>query len=128
MPPFENVLANKNVSVTPEAMTCGLRSTTDYCVQTQGIYRECDTCSDDDEERRHPPDYLTDVHTELNPTWWQSVTMLDGVHKEIVNLTVNLGTYSQSNISSLSYYENYPRGHSLTMWRFSKCPYYYIIL
>ena len=92
MPPFENVVAEKMVNVTPVHMTCGLNEGVEheYCIQTQGIYRECDKC--DNGDKKHPPSYLTDVHTEFNKTWWQSVTMLEGVHEQEVHLTVNLGT------------------------------------
>lgn len=93
MPPFENVVAEKMVNVTPVHMTCGLNEGVEheYCIQTQGIYRECDKC--DNGDKKHPPSYLTDVHTEFNKTWWQSVTMLEGVHEQEVHLTVNLGLY-----------------------------------
>lgn len=33
MPPFENVVASKIVLVTPEQMSCGLRSANEYCIQ-----------------------------------------------------------------------------------------------
>ena len=89
-PPFENVVMDKYVKVTPSEMTCGLNSTTKYCVATTGIYRDCDVCDDSDENKRHPAKYLTD--TENNKTtWWQSVTMKEDVHVQPVNLTVNLG-------------------------------------
>ena len=98
MPAFENVVADAEVIVTPNNATCGLRSPgiTEYCIQTQGIYRECDNCTsvEVDEEKAHPPSYLTDQHSEHSQTWWQSVTMNDGVHRDDVNLTVNLGTYN----------------------------------
>ena len=110
MPPFENVVADAEVIVTPEEATCGLRSTTEYCIQTQGIYRECRQCTnaESNEENAHPPKYLTDQHTEHSQTWWQSVTMREGVHRNDVNLTVNLGTrscrtYNVSNLSSPSF-------------------------
>jgi hypothetical protein len=92
MPPFENVVASKMVNVTPIQMTCGLRGINEYCIQTHGIYRECDLCDDTKTEKRHPPEYLTDIHTDYNQTWWQSVTMLEDVHTQDINLTVNLGT------------------------------------
>jgi hypothetical protein len=59
--------------------------------QTHGIYRECDICDDNVLEKRHPADFLTDIHTDYNQTWWQSVTMLEDVHTQEVNLTVHLG-------------------------------------
>lgn len=91
MPAFENVVAQKPVEVTPVLMTCGMRSRTEYCIQTHGIYRECDFCEDSVAGHRHPPEYLTDIHEDFNQTWWQSVTMLEDVHTQSVNLTVNLG-------------------------------------
>ena len=91
MPPFENVVAGMMATVAPEQMTCGTRSRTEYCIQTDGIYRECDFCDDDDDKKRHPPTFLTDIHEDFNPTWWQSVTMLEDVHTTDVNITVNLG-------------------------------------
>lgn len=85
------MVAEKAVTVNPEEKTCGLRSPNEYCVQTHGIFRECDTCDDSIQDKRHPPSYLTDVHTDFNQTWWQSVTMLEDVHTQNINLTVNLG-------------------------------------
>ena len=101
MPPFENVVAQQLVTVTPEEMTCGLRSRTDFCVQTNGVYRECDFCQEDMADKRHPPSFLTDIHEDFNQTWWQSVTMLEDVHTRDVNLTINLGEASNSMISTV---------------------------
>ena len=92
-PPFENVVASKSVGVAPENMTCGIKGPSDYCIQTHGIYRECDRCDAAVDEKAHGPDYLTDVHTESNPTWWQSTTMLENVHTQELKLTVSLGTW-----------------------------------
>ena len=91
MPEFKNVAYNMPVNVTPATSTCGLRSRTDYCIQTHGVYRECDFCDDNVEDKRHPPEYLTDLHEDFNASWWQSVTMVENVHYRDVNLTVNLG-------------------------------------
>ena len=89
MPPFENVVANAKVTVSPEFSTCGLSSTSEFCVLKQK--GKCYNCSDTTEGKRHPPKFLTDQHTEVNQTWWQSVTMFEGVHENEVNLTVNFG-------------------------------------
>ena len=88
MPRFENVVSEKLVTVTPEQATCGLRNAAEYCIQTLGIYRECNVCDGTDPANSHPPKYLTDTQ---NNTYWQSVTMQEGVHMTGVNLTVNLG-------------------------------------
>ena len=79
--------------VSPENMTCGIKSPSDYCIQTHGIYRECDRCDATSEEKAHKPEYLTDIHTESNPTWWQSTTMLENVHTQELKLTANLGAF-----------------------------------
>ena len=76
-------------------MTCGIKDNvpTQYCIQTHGIYRECDVCQKDKADKRHMPEFLTDVHEESNPTWWQSVTMLEDVHTQEVKLTIRLGNH-----------------------------------
>ena len=102
MPPFENIVHQKPVTVTPEAITCGLRSVTEFCVQTNGIYRECDYCQDGVPDKEHPPRFLTDTHEDYNQTWWQSVTMQEDVHTYKVNLTVNLGETQLCMFSSAS--------------------------
>ena len=94
MPPFRNVVAEKLATVTPETATCGLRNKIEYCIQTLGIYRECDVCDGTDLAKSHPPEYLTDTQ---NNTWWQSITMLEGIHMDGVNLTVNLGKHVSAN-------------------------------
>ena len=38
--------------------------------QTHGIYRECDLCDDRVADKRHPAEFLTDIHTEINQTWY----------------------------------------------------------
>ena len=91
-----NVVAKKLVKVSPEEKTCGLKVVSEYCIQTHGIYRECHNCTDDgrDGSEIHPPRYLTDIEdTDVmeDQTHWQSVTMLEDVHTQDINLTVNLG-------------------------------------
>jgi hypothetical protein len=90
------------VGVTPPETTCGMRSRTEYCIQTNGIYRECDFCEDTEPSKRHPPEYLTDIHQDFNGTAWQSVTMLEDVHARSVNLTVNLGKCNNRALSAAS--------------------------
>ncbi len=63
------MVAQKPVSVAPENSTCGLRSITEFCIQTHGIYRECDYCDGTERNRSHGPEYLTDIHEESNSTW-----------------------------------------------------------
>ena len=51
VPAFENVVAGKLVSVSPSNATCGLKARTEYCIQTHGIYRECDYCVSDERNK-----------------------------------------------------------------------------
>ena len=106
MPPFINVVAKKLVKVSPEEKTCGLKVVSEYCIQTHGIYRECHNCTDDgrDGSEIHPPRYLTDIEdTDVmeDQTHWQSVTMLEDVHTQDINLTVNLGKYLDGKVFSI---------------------------
>ncbi len=120
MPPFENVVGKKFVNVTPEEKTCGMRSLTHYCIQTHGIYRECDDCDDSLPDKRHPPEYLTDIHTDFNQTWWQSVTMLEfnDVRFQEVNLTVNLGKAYDITYVRLKFHS--PRPASFAIYKKSR--------
>eukprot|EP00092_Neocalanus_flemingeri_P012243 GFUD01013199.1.p1 GENE.GFUD01013199.1~~GFUD01013199.1.p1 ORF type:complete len:1692 (+),score=371.26 GFUD01013199.1:452-5527(+) len=94
MPPFKNVISNAHVQVDPPEMTCGIRQSAQYCLQTGGYYRECQICdaydSKQGEARSHNASYLTDIHTDQNQTSWQSVTMDENVHMNLVNLTINM--------------------------------------
>jgi hypothetical protein len=47
MPPFENVVAEKKVAVTPEQMTCGLRSQNEYCIQVKKLHPGKKICIQD---------------------------------------------------------------------------------
>jgi laminin gamma 1 len=91
-PPFKNVVAGSHVEVDPPEMTCGMipGRPTRYCMQTGGFYRECDECNAYNQEKAHNASYLTDIHSDNNQTWWQSVTLMDDVHTTEVNLTVHL--------------------------------------
>ena len=91
------------VSVSPENMTCGMKGPSDYCIQTHGIYRECDICDASVDDKAHTSSHLTDIHTESNPTWWQSTTMLENVHTQELMLTVGLG-----NMKNLAVFEFVP--------------------
>ena len=85
------MFSNAPVTVEPREMTCGTRAKHQFCLQTgAAYYRECEVCDAYDPEKAHNSTYLTDIHTDQNQTAWQSVTMNEGVHLNLVNLTVNL--------------------------------------
>lgn len=82
MPVFENVAFNRPISANN---TCGLTSESRYCVQTgtSGAKENCEYCNSKKPGLSHPPDLMTDIKIDNNPTWWQSETLLDnkyGVH------------------------------------------------
>lgn len=58
--------------------------------------KSCDYCRRGD----HSSNHLTDIHDPLNPTWWQSETMFEGIQNpNQVNLTLHLGKYDELCIS-----------------------------
>ena len=74
-----------------------------------GATQECDFCDSRSTTKSHPPRFLTDFWSEnVNQTWWQSTTMLQGVHLQAINLTLDLHktfelTYIRLRCSALEY-------------------------
>lgn len=87
MPKFENAAFNRTIMA---SNTCG-SPPEDYCMQT-GSTRFCHNCNMSDPARHHNATYLTDFHSDEEPSWWQSQSMFYGVqHPNSVNLTLHLG-------------------------------------
>ena len=59
MPPFQNVISNAKVAVSPEEMTCGVAHQVEYCVQSGGYYRECQICDSTQPDKVSSPQYPT---------------------------------------------------------------------
>jgi len=114
-PPFKNVVAGKPVKVTPMDMTCGTARPTTYCTQTGSYRRECEECDAYIPEKAHNAEYLTDIHSDNNQTWWQSVTMADNVHMNEVNLTINLKKAYDIVYVRLKFYS--PRPESFAIYK-----------
>ena len=82
MPVFENVAFDREIYANN---TCGMKGASQYCVQTgtSGARKICDWCDNNVAGSRHPPNLMTDITVDNNPTWWQSETLLEnknGVH------------------------------------------------
>ncbi|KAG5898185.1 hypothetical protein JTB14_013228 [Gonioctena quinquepunctata] len=89
IPEFENAAFNARIDATN---TCGHNGSQEYCIQTEMIgMSTCDICY----TGRHHAQYMTDLHNQDNPTWWQSETMLEGMQwPNQVNLTLKFGEFN----------------------------------
>ncbi|KAL7980882.1 hypothetical protein Chor_002036 [Crotalus horridus] len=92
MPIFENAAFGRQA---PASNTCGWPPET-YCLQmgTRESSTLCHRCDAADPLLHHNASYLTDFHSQEEPTWWQSQSMAFGVqHPTSVNITLHLASH-----------------------------------
>eukprot|EP00061_Rhincodon_typus_P005522 g25133.t1 len=90
MPEFRNAAFGRTLLATH---VCGSPHPEEYCLQTgvTGVTKSCHVCDAQHPERSHNASFLNDFHSEEEPTWWQSPSMLHGVQfPNSVNLTLHL--------------------------------------
>ncbi|XP_039620329.1 laminin subunit gamma-3 [Polypterus senegalus] len=109
LPKFENAAFNKTLMA---SNTCGAPAE-DYCRQT-GPIRSCHRCDATEAALHHNATYLTDFHSDEDPTWWQSQSMFFGVqHPNSVNLTLHLGKSYEISYIRLKFHTSRPESFAI---------------
>uniref|UniRef100_A0A8C4NGE4 Laminin N-terminal domain-containing protein n=1 Tax=Eptatretus burgeri TaxID=7764 RepID=A0A8C4NGE4_EPTBU len=117
-PPFENVAFGARVRA---SATCGERGPERYCTQAQRRQHggaawktACSVCEQGHPSTSHGPELLTDSHNDLQPTWWQSPSLLTGRSPpNPVNLTLTLGKAFEISYIHIKFHASRPESFSL---------------
>ncbi|XP_013924368.1 PREDICTED: laminin subunit gamma-3 [Thamnophis sirtalis] len=112
MPIFENAAFSRQAQA---SNTCGCPPET-YCLQmgTRESSTLCHRCDSDDPLAHHNASYLTDFHSQEEPTWWQSQSMAFGVqHPTSVNITLHLGKAYEITYVRLKFHTSRPESFAI---------------
>uniref|UniRef100_A0A670ZFH9 Laminin N-terminal domain-containing protein n=1 Tax=Pseudonaja textilis TaxID=8673 RepID=A0A670ZFH9_PSETE len=112
MPIFENAAFGRQAQA---SNTCGWPPET-YCLQmgTRESSTLCHRCDGDDPLLSHDASYLTDFHSQEEPTWWQSQSMAFGVqHPTSVNITLRLGKAYEITYVRLKFHTSRPESFAI---------------
>nr|XP_006640850.2 PREDICTED: laminin subunit gamma-3 [Lepisosteus oculatus] len=109
LPKFENAAFNKTVLV---SNVCG-SPPEDFCMQA-GSTKSCHHCDSMDPLQHHNATYLTDFHSEEEPSWWQSQSMFYGIqYPTSVNLTLHLGKAYEITYIRLKFHTSRPESFAI---------------
>ncbi|XP_048876861.1 laminin subunit gamma-3 isoform X1 [Brienomyrus brachyistius] len=109
MPRFENAAFERTVLA---SNVCGTPPE-DYCTQA-GSSRSCSHCDASDPRWHHNVTFLTDFHSDEEPSWWQSQSMFYGVqYPQSVNLTLHLGKAFEITYIRLKFHTSRPESFAI---------------
>ncbi|XP_078083670.1 laminin subunit gamma-3-like [Mustelus asterias] len=113
IPEFCNAAFGRTVLA---SRVCGSPLPEEFCLQTgvTGVTKSCHVCDAQDAQRSHNASSLNDFHSEEEPSWWQSPSMLHGIQfPNSVNLTLHLGKSFEITYIRLKFHTSRPESFAI---------------